>query len=156
MSSRQKKTQRPVPRTILRLLDLEQSKNAVLNSLAAASFQESYRHAMEEFITWYSSESRLSFSRAEVLRYRFFLGNGAIHGETRKRGETGPSTGMHGVVHFPRVDRSGVCGLSTVPLSTPVRIDSITLTRLIGPISVKTKNKLERNRQSNRLSFDNL
>jgi len=44
-----------------------------LNSLAAASSQESYRHAMEEFITWYSSEPRLSFSRAVVLRYRFFL-----------------------------------------------------------------------------------
>jgi site-specific recombinase XerD len=28
---------------------------------------------MEEFITWYSSEPRLSFSRAVVLRYRFFL-----------------------------------------------------------------------------------
>jgi len=73
MASRQKKTQHPVPRTILRLLHLEQSKNAVLNSLAAASSQESYRHAMEEFITWYSSEPRLSFSRVVVLRYRFFL-----------------------------------------------------------------------------------
>lgn len=28
---------------------------------------------MEEFITWYRSEPRLSFSRAVVLRYRFFL-----------------------------------------------------------------------------------
>lgn len=46
-----KKTQCPAPRTILRLLDLEQSKNAVLNSLAATSSQESYCHAMEEFIT---------------------------------------------------------------------------------------------------------
>lgn len=73
MAPRQKKTPRPTPRTILRLLDLEQSKNAVLNSLAATSSQESYCHAMEEFITWYSSEPRLSFSRAVVLRYRFFL-----------------------------------------------------------------------------------
>jgi len=73
MASRQKNTQRPVPRTILGLLDIEQSKNAVLNSLAAQSSQESYRHAMEEIITWYSSEPRLSFSRVVVLRYRFVL-----------------------------------------------------------------------------------
>src|SRR5712671_6355625 len=73
MARPQKKATRPAPKTVLRLLDLEQSKNAVLNSLPAASSQESYRHAMEEFITWYSSEPRLSFSRAVVLRYRFFL-----------------------------------------------------------------------------------
>jgi len=36
MASRQKKTQSPAPGTILRLLDLEQSKNAVLHSLAAS------------------------------------------------------------------------------------------------------------------------
>jgi hypothetical protein len=39
-------------KTILRLPDLEQSKNAVLNSLAAASSQESYAHAIDEFIGW--------------------------------------------------------------------------------------------------------
>jgi hypothetical protein len=47
MAPRQEKTPRPAPKTILRLLDIEQSKNAVLNSLAAADYQESYRHAME-------------------------------------------------------------------------------------------------------------
>jgi hypothetical protein len=63
MANRQKKTTRPPPKMILRLPDLEQSKNAVLNSLAAPSSQESYRHAMEEFIGWYCSEPRLSFNR---------------------------------------------------------------------------------------------
>jgi hypothetical protein len=58
---------------VLRLPDLEQSKNAVLNSLAAPSYREWYRHAIEEFIGWYCSEPRLSFSRTVVLRYRFFL-----------------------------------------------------------------------------------
>jgi len=53
--------------------DLEQSKNAVLNSLAAASSQESYAHAIDEFIGWYCSEPRLAFNRIVVLRYRFFL-----------------------------------------------------------------------------------
>jgi len=52
---------------------LEQSKNAVLHSLAAASSQESYGHAIEEFIEWYCSEPRLAFNRTVVLRYRFFL-----------------------------------------------------------------------------------
>jgi site-specific recombinase XerD len=68
-------TERPKikAKTILRLPDLEQSKSAVLHSLGAASSQESYRHAIDEFIGWYCSEPRLSFNRTVVLRYRFFL-----------------------------------------------------------------------------------
>src|SRR3954447_12252235 len=61
------------PKTILRLLDLEHSKSAVLNSLAAVSSQRSYGHAIDEFIAWYCSEPRLSFSRVVVLRYRIHL-----------------------------------------------------------------------------------
>jgi len=57
---------------MLRLADLEQSK-AVLHSLGAASSQESYGHAIDEFIGRYCSEPRLSFNRTVVLRYRFFL-----------------------------------------------------------------------------------
>src|SRR6266404_5509317 len=60
-------------KTILRLPDLEQSKNAVLHSLGAASSQESYGHGIDEFIGWYCSEPRLAFNRTVVLRYRFFL-----------------------------------------------------------------------------------
>jgi site-specific recombinase XerD len=52
---------------------LEQSKTAALNSLPAASSQESYGHAIDEFIGWYCSEPRLAFNRTVVLRYRFFL-----------------------------------------------------------------------------------
>jgi site-specific recombinase XerD len=44
-----------------------------LNSLAAASSQESYGHAIEEFIDWYCAEPRLAFNRTVVLRHRFFL-----------------------------------------------------------------------------------
>jgi len=73
MARKQKIAKRPKPKTVLRLPDLEQSKNAVLNSLAAASSQESYGHAIEEFIGWYCSEPRLAFNRTVVLRYRFFL-----------------------------------------------------------------------------------
>src|SRR3989442_6719950 len=68
-----KTSKRPKPKTILRLPDLEQSKNAVLHSLAAVSSQESYGHAINEFIGWYCSEPRLAFNRTVVLRYRFFL-----------------------------------------------------------------------------------
>src|SRR6202043_1150757 len=68
-----KVTKRHKPKAILRFPDLEQAKNAVLNSLAAASSQESYGHAIDEFIGWYCSEPRLAFNRTVVLRYRFFL-----------------------------------------------------------------------------------
>ena len=69
----EKDKKRSRAKTILRLPDLEQSKNAVLNSLAAASSQESYAHAIDEFVGWYCSEPRLAFNRSVVLRYRFFL-----------------------------------------------------------------------------------
>jgi hypothetical protein len=68
-----KTSKRSKARTMLRLADLEQSNNAVLHSLGAASSQESYGHAIDEFIGWYCSEPRLSFNRTVVLRYRFFL-----------------------------------------------------------------------------------
>jgi site-specific recombinase XerD len=71
--ARRKSSKRSKAKTILRLPDLEQSKNAVLHSLAAASSQESYGHAIDEFIGWYCSEPRLAFNRTVVLRYRFFL-----------------------------------------------------------------------------------
>lgn len=70
---RQNSSKRRSAKTILRLPDLEQSKNAVLHSLAATSSQESYGHAIDEFIGWYCSEPRLAFNRTVVLRYRFFL-----------------------------------------------------------------------------------
>jgi hypothetical protein len=62
-----KTSKRSKARTILRLPDLGQSKSAVLHS------QESYGHAINEFIGWYCSELRLAFNRTVVLRYRFFL-----------------------------------------------------------------------------------
>jgi hypothetical protein len=68
-----KTSKRSKARTMLRLADLEQSKNAVLHSLGAASSQDSYGHAINEFIGWYCSEPRLAFNRTVVLRYRFLL-----------------------------------------------------------------------------------
>ena len=48
MARRKKTAKRPKPKTVLRLSDLEQSKNAVLNSLAAPSSQVSYGHAIDD------------------------------------------------------------------------------------------------------------
>jgi hypothetical protein len=60
-------------RTMLRLADLEHSKNAVLHFLGAASSQESCGHAIDEFIGWCCSEPYLALNRTVVLRHRFFL-----------------------------------------------------------------------------------
>ena len=61
------------PKAILRLPDLDQAKSAVLNSLSSVDAQRGYRHAIDEFVEWYCSEPRLSFSGAVVLRYRMHL-----------------------------------------------------------------------------------
>jgi len=63
----------PKPRAILRLPDLDQAKSAVLNSLTSTDGQRGYRHAIDEFVEWYCSEPRLSFSRTVLLRYRIHL-----------------------------------------------------------------------------------
>src|SRR5947209_9376545 len=60
-------------RSVLRLLDLEHSKTAVLNSLTSQDSQRGYRHAIDEFVDWYCSEPRLAFNRIVVLRYRSHL-----------------------------------------------------------------------------------
>src|SRR5437764_11998775 len=64
---------RRVPKIVLRLPDLDQTKSAVLNSLSSIDAQRGYRHAIDEFIEWYCSEPRLSFSKSVVLRYRIHL-----------------------------------------------------------------------------------
>jgi len=68
-----KKQRKRKPKAVLRLPDLEQSKSAVLNSLASRSSQRSYDHAIREFIEWYCSEPRLAFNKTVVTRYRIFL-----------------------------------------------------------------------------------
>jgi hypothetical protein len=57
----------------LNLPDLDQAKSAVLNSLPSKEPQRGYRHAIDEFISWYCSEPRLSFNKAVVTRYRIHL-----------------------------------------------------------------------------------
>jgi len=61
------------PKLSLNLPDLDQAKFAVLNSLPSKESQRGYRHAIDEFITWYCSEPRLFFNKAVVTRYRIHL-----------------------------------------------------------------------------------
>ena len=69
-----KKNRKPHCRKIvLRLPDLEHTKTAVLNSLSSPHSRRNYKYAMEQFITWYSSEPRLALNRAVVLRFRLYL-----------------------------------------------------------------------------------
>jgi len=73
MARKAKPKPKRVPKTILKLPDLEQSKSAVLNSLTSPSSQRSYDHAIREFIDWYCSEPRLAFNKTVVTRYRISL-----------------------------------------------------------------------------------
>jgi site-specific recombinase XerD len=68
-----RKNKRRVPKSVLRLPDLEVAKSALLNSLSCPDAERGYRHAIDEFVDWYCSEPRLSFSRTVVVRYRMHL-----------------------------------------------------------------------------------
>ena len=68
-----RKAKRSHAKTILRLPDLEIAKTAVINSLSCPDAQRGYRHAIDEFVGWYCSEPRLSFSKTVVVRYRMHL-----------------------------------------------------------------------------------
>src|SRR5690348_9613903 len=59
--------------TKLGLPDLEHVKSAVLVSLRSPESQRSYRRSIDDFVCWYCSEPRLSFSKTVVTRYRIHL-----------------------------------------------------------------------------------
>jgi site-specific recombinase XerD len=60
-------------RTKLGLPDLEHVKSAVLVSLRSPESQRSYRRSIDDFVSWYCSEPRLSFNKTVVTRYRIHL-----------------------------------------------------------------------------------
>src|SRR5712692_8340238 len=60
-------------RPTLTIPELEQSKAAVLATLASVHSRRSYKHAIERFISWYCHEPRLAFNRSVVVQYRSFL-----------------------------------------------------------------------------------
>src|SRR3990172_8838808 len=61
------------PKTKLGLPDLDQAKAAVLGSLRSPESQRGYQHSINEFISWYCSDPRLSFNKTVVTRYRIHL-----------------------------------------------------------------------------------
>src|SRR5467141_2931763 len=60
-------------KTKLGLPDLEHVKSAVLVSLRSPESQRSYRRSIEDFVSWYCPEPRLSFNKTVVTRYRIHL-----------------------------------------------------------------------------------
>ena len=66
----QKHTESGVRSETLTIPELEQSKAAVLNTLASVHSLRSYTFAINTFSAWYCSEPRLTFNRAVVVRYR--------------------------------------------------------------------------------------
>jgi len=60
-------------KTKLGLPDLGRAKSAVLVSLRSPESQRSYRHSIDDFVSWYCSEPRLSFNKTVVTRYRIHL-----------------------------------------------------------------------------------
>jgi site-specific recombinase XerD len=60
-------------KTKLGLPDLEHAKSAVLVSLRSLESQRSYRRSVDDFVSWYCSEPRLSFNKTVVTRYRIHL-----------------------------------------------------------------------------------
>ncbi len=57
----------------LGLPDLDHVKSAVLVSLRSPESQRSYRRSIDDFVCWYCSEPRLSFTKIVVTRYRIHL-----------------------------------------------------------------------------------
>jgi site-specific recombinase XerD len=70
------------PKTKLGLPDLDHSKAAVLDSLRSPESKRGYGHAIDEFISWYCSEPRLSFNKVVVTRFRIFLENRGLAAST--------------------------------------------------------------------------
>ena len=66
----QKYSDSAIRSTALTIPELEQSKVAVLNTLASVHSRRSYEYAIDRFIAWYCGEPRLTFNRAVVVRYR--------------------------------------------------------------------------------------
>jgi hypothetical protein len=51
-----------IPKSILRLPDLEAAKSAVLNSVPCPDAQRGYRHAIREFVDWLNCRIALKVS----------------------------------------------------------------------------------------------
>jgi site-specific recombinase XerD len=61
------------PKAKLGLPNLEHAKAAVIGSLPSPGSQREYGRSINEFVAWYCSEPRLSFSKTVVTRFRMYL-----------------------------------------------------------------------------------
>jgi len=79
-------------KTVLRLPDLEVAKAAVINGLSCPYAQRGYRQAIDEFVDWCCSETRLSFSKTVVVRTECTWNRGtcAKHNQSPPRCGTPP------------------------------------------------------------------
>ncbi len=107
-----RKDKRRVPKSVLRLPDLEVAKSAVVNSLSCPDAQRGYRHAIDEFVDWYCSEPRLSFSKTVVVRYR-------MHLESRRLAPGTINLGLGAVRRLAY--EAADCGLLSADLAAGIR-----------------------------------
>jgi hypothetical protein len=63
----QKHSDSVVRSVALTIPELEQSKAAVLNTLASVHSRRSYAYAIDRFIAWYCGEPRLTFNSIVLL-----------------------------------------------------------------------------------------
>lgn len=69
-----RRIKKSIPRKlVLRLPDLDHAKSSVLASLSSPRSRRNYKFAMEQFITWYCSEPRLTLNRTSDRRPAFRL-----------------------------------------------------------------------------------
>jgi hypothetical protein len=92
---KQNRSKKSSPKHSLSLPDLDQARSAVVNSLPSKESQRGYRHAIDEFITWYCSEPRLSFNKAVVTRYRTHLESRQLARPARSAVDLRPSDASH-------------------------------------------------------------
>ena len=96
----------------LTIPELEQSKAAVLNTLASVHSRRSYTFAINRFIAWYCSEPRLTFNRWSwdfhsplpmatytVLFTPSWTKNFGLNGDCRRQPTTAGRTGSRLAVH---------------------------------------------------------
>ena len=110
--ARSKSKQKRAPKSVLKLPDLEQSKSAVLNSLASPSSQRSYDYAIREFTDWYCSEPRLAFNKTVVTRYRISL---------EQRHYASPTINLRLAAVRRLAFEASVCGLLSTDLAAGIR-----------------------------------
>jgi integrase len=111
-----RKDKRRVPKTVLRLPDIEVARSAVLNSLYCPDAQRGYRHAIDEFVDRYCSEPRLSFSKTVVVRYR-------MHLESRHLAPGTINLGLGGIRRLAY--EASDCGLLSADLAAGRRVKGV-------------------------------